>query len=150
MDGNFLQLTEEEAEVLVCAPVRSVLKVMEILGPLVTSDKSSIRNLEVIFDSALSLEADVVRSCFYQLRKISQVSFSRSGSKLEIHTHAFISSLLDFCNSVFTCFNKSSRRCLQLAQHAATTLLTESSKYSNVTLILIQLYWLAINLQSAL
>lgn len=49
MDGNFLQLTEEETEVLVCAPVRSVLKVMEILGPLVTSDKSSIRNLEVSF-----------------------------------------------------------------------------------------------------
>uniref|UniRef100_A0A669AZZ0 Reverse transcriptase domain-containing protein n=1 Tax=Oreochromis niloticus TaxID=8128 RepID=A0A669AZZ0_ORENI len=145
MADNFLQLNEEKTEVLVCAPDRHVPNIMNALGPLSTCVKSSIRNLGVTFDSALTLDVHIkslVRSCFYHLRNISKLSPLVSHTELEIVIHAFISSRLDYCNSLFTCLNKNSLERLQIVQNAAARLLTKTSKYSHVTPLLIQLHWL--------
>uniref|UniRef100_A0A669DHZ7 Reverse transcriptase domain-containing protein n=1 Tax=Oreochromis niloticus TaxID=8128 RepID=A0A669DHZ7_ORENI len=147
MADNFLQLNEEKTEVLVCAPDRHVPNIMNALGPLSTFVKSSIRNLGVTFDSALTLDVHVkslVRSCFYHLRNISKLSPIVSHTELEIVIHAFISSRLDYCNSLFTCLNKNSLERLQIVQNAAARLLTRTSKYSHVTPLLIQLHWLPV------
>ncbi|KAF7647374.1 hypothetical protein LDENG_00173240 [Lucifuga dentata] len=40
--------------------------------------------------------------------------------------HAFISSRLDYCNSLFTCLNKTSLNRLQTVQNAAARLLTKT------------------------
>uniref|UniRef100_A0A669BKN7 Reverse transcriptase domain-containing protein n=1 Tax=Oreochromis niloticus TaxID=8128 RepID=A0A669BKN7_ORENI len=144
MADNFLQLNEEKTEVLVCAPDRHVPNIMNALGPLSTFVKSSIRNLGVTFDSALTLDVHVkslVRSCFYHLRNMSHIV---SHTELEIVIHAFISSRLDYCNSLFTCLNKNSLKRLQIVQNAAARLLTKRSKYSHVTPLLIQLHWLPV------
>uniref|UniRef100_A0A669F551 Reverse transcriptase domain-containing protein n=1 Tax=Oreochromis niloticus TaxID=8128 RepID=A0A669F551_ORENI len=144
---NFLQLNEEKTEVLVCALDRHVPNIMNALGHLSTSVKSSIRNLGVTFDSALTLDVHVkslVQSCCYHLRNISKLSPIVSHTELEIVIHAFISSRLDYCNSLFTCLNKNSLECLQIVQNAAARLLTRTSKYSHVTPLLIQLHWLPV------
>ena len=62
--------------------------------------------------------------------------------------HAFISSRLDYCNSLFTCLNKSSIHCLQTVQNAAARLLTQSNRWSHITPILISLHWLLVNFRS--
>ena len=107
---------------------------MEILCPLASFLKPSVRNLVVsnfstaTLDSALTLVAHVkslVHSCFYHLKHCQ--------SEMEMIIHAFISSCLDYCNSMFTCLS------------AAVRLLTKSSKYSNVTLLQTQLHWLPVH-----
>lgn len=47
-------------------------------------------------------------------------------SEPEIVSYTFISSHLDYCNSLFTCLSKSSLDCLQVVQISAARLLTKS------------------------
>ncbi|KAF7664436.1 hypothetical protein LDENG_00176370, partial [Lucifuga dentata] len=81
---------------------------------------------------------------FYHLRNIAKLSSIVSRSELEIIIHAFISSRLDYCNSLFTCLSKTSMDRLQVVQNAAAKLLTKSSKRSHVSPLLISLHWLPI------
>ncbi|KAF7654611.1 hypothetical protein LDENG_00067310 [Lucifuga dentata] len=59
--------------------------------------------------------------------------------------HAFISSRLDYCNSLFTCLIKTSSNWLQTVQNAAAGLLTKANRRSHITPILCGLHWLPIN-----
>lgn len=94
-----------------CAPDRFVPEVME--SPLATFPKSSISNLWIIFYSAFTLDGHVKsRFRFYRLRNIA----SFHCVMMENVINAFISSLLDNCNSQFTCLNKASLERLQPIQ----------------------------------
>jgi len=62
----------------------------------------------VTHDTALTLDAHVkslVCSCFYHLKNIAKLSPIVSRSEMEMIIHAFISSRLDYCNSIFTCLS---------------------------------------------
>uniref|UniRef100_A0A3P9LSI1 Reverse transcriptase domain-containing protein n=1 Tax=Oryzias latipes TaxID=8090 RepID=A0A3P9LSI1_ORYLA len=147
MSDNFLQLNESKTEVLVCAPDKCLPQIVESLGPLASFIKPSVRNLGVILDPVLSLDCHInslVRSCFYHLKNIAKLSHILSRSEMEMLIHAFISTRLDYCNSIFTCLNEKSLERLQVVQNAAARLLTKSSKYSHVTPLLNQLHWLPI------
>lgn len=76
--------------------------------------------------------------------KHSLMNSSVSRHELEIVINTFISSHLDYCNSLFSSLNKTSLTELQVVQDTATSLLTNSS---HVTQLLTQLHWLPINLQ---
>ena len=56
-----------------------------------------------------------------------------------------ISSRLDYCNSLFTCLNKTSIDKLQLVHNAAARLLTRSKKSCHITPILASLHWLPVH-----
>lgn len=60
-----------------------------------------------------------------------------SRSELKIVSHTFISSRLDYCNSLFACLNKASFEHQQVVQNTAASLLAEFCKYSHVTSLLI-------------
>ncbi len=116
---------------------------MESLGSLSSSVKPILCNLGVSMIQALSLDQHLscsVCSCFY----ITKLRPVESRAEMELIIHAFISSCLDYCNSLFTCLSKTSLNCLQVVQNAAAKLLTKSSKRSLVTPILISLHWLPI------
>lgn len=66
-----------------------------------------------------------------------------SRHELEMVINTFISSRLDYCNSLFSSLNKTSLTELQVVQDTSTRLLTNSS---HVTQLLTQLHWLPINL----
>lgn len=67
-------------------------------------------------------EYHFVKNWFYHLRNISKITVMLSKSDLELIIHAFISSRLDFCNFLLTCFSKSALNHLHLVQNAATRL----------------------------
>lgn len=67
-----------------------------------------------------------------------------SDSDLEMITHAFVSSCLGYCNSLFMCFNKGSLKHLQIVQNAAARLLKGTRKRDHITLILSSLHWLPV------
>jgi len=63
---------------------------------------------------------------------------------MELIIHAFISSRLDYCNSLFTCLNKFSLSCLQMVQNAAARLITETNRTAHLTPVLFNLHWLSV------
>lgn len=66
-------------------------------GAFGSSVMPSLRNLEVIFDKALSLEhhsKQRTRNCFFQLKNIFKLRSMVSVGDLEMIIHAFVSSEL--------------------------------------------------------
>ncbi len=66
-----------------------------------------VRNLGFIFDKNLSCEvhlSNVIKSCYYHLRNIAAIKKYLTKSHIEILVHSFITSKLDFCNSLFSAF----------------------------------------------
>uniref|UniRef100_A0A8C6TLJ0 Reverse transcriptase domain-containing protein n=1 Tax=Neogobius melanostomus TaxID=47308 RepID=A0A8C6TLJ0_9GOBI len=144
---NCLQLNSKKTETLIIAPEQKIPSIVNHLGSLGSSVQSSIRNLGVWFDQSLSLDSHsrhLAKNCFFHLRNFAKLRPILSKSDLELVIHAFISSRLDYCNSLFTCFNKSALNRLQMVQNAAARLLTGSSRRSHITPILSSLHWLPI------
>lgn len=95
----------------------------------------------------MSLEHHVkllLKNCFFQLRNISKLTSMVSKHELEMIIHAFVSSRLDYCNSLFTCLNMKLLTRLQLVQNSAARLLTRTNRRQHITLILKSLHWLPI------
>ena len=141
MADHFLQLYEDKTEILMSAPPSVVPNIRDGLGSLTSSVKSSIRSLGVTMDQHVKCQ---IRSCFFQLGNTAKLRTIVSQVEMEMLIHAFISSRLDYCNSLFTCLSKTSLDRLQVVQNAAAKLLTRFSKRSHVTPILIALHWLSI------
>ncbi len=99
----------------------------------------------MLFDSGLKFDKQinsVVKSCFYHLRHLAKVKPFLSLKNFEIVIHAFITSRLDYCNSLDYGANQSSIGRLQVVQTAAARLLTGNRKFDHISPILTSLHWL--------
>ena len=65
-----------------------------------------------------------------------------SKAELEMVIHAFISSRLDYCNSLFSCLNKKDLDRLQTVQNAAAR---RTHKRAHITPVLAALHWLPVH-----
>lgn len=127
MAQNVLQLNENKSEVILFGPPDSIKLTTSSLGNLSTLIKPQFKNLDVIFDSAFKFDKQVnavVKASFYQLRTLAKIKSFLSPKDLEKVIHAFISSRLDYCSSLYTGISHSSMSRLQLVQNAAARLLT--------------------------
>lgn len=70
-----------------------------------------------------------------------------SKDDLELIIHAFVSSRLDYCNSLFSCLNKKELSHLQQVQNSAARLLTRANKRTHIIPILEALHWLPVSLR---
>ncbi len=86
----------------------------------------------------------LTHTCFFHLRNIAKLRSIVSHAELETIIHAFVSSRLDYCNSLFLCLNKTSIDRLQLIQNAAARLLTRTTKHCHITPVLESLHWLPV------
>ena len=75
---------------------------LTIAGHRVTA-RSSVRDLGVVLDNTLSMQAhvgQVTKSCYYQLRNIGQIRRSINEGACKTLVHALVTSRIDYCNSV--------------------------------------------------
>ena len=145
LSENYLQLNSDKTETLIIAPENAIPHIKQCIGTLGASVLPKIRNLGVIFDSTMSLEHHsklLTKNCLFQLRNISKLRPLVSKPELELIIHAFISSRLDYCNSLFTCFNKKELDRLQVIQNSAARLLTHTNRRTHITPVLAALHWL--------
>jgi len=97
-----------------------------LLSTVVTVVDSAC-DLGVIIDSQLCLDAHVAALCrcgYYQLRQLRPVIWSLSAKATETLVHAFVSSQLDYCNSLLYDIADGLYRCLQSIQNAAARLVS--------------------------
>ncbi len=107
----------------------------------------SAKNLGVIFDDTLSLKphvASICKAAFYQLRRISRIRRFITLPAAKTLVHSFVSSRLDYCNSVLSGLPNCDIQKLQCVQNAAARLVTHSKKYDHITPVLADLHWLPV------
>ena len=145
MANNFLQLNENKTEIIVFGAPNSVSTLNIDLGPLSSNHHSVVKNLGVVFDSPLSFVKqinNVVKNSFFQLRIIAKMKSFLSYSDLETLIHAFITSRLDYCNSLYVGLPQCTLSRLQLVQNAAARLLTGVRRHDHISPVLAELHWL--------
>ncbi len=94
MTSNFLLLNSDKTEILLIGPKISTQNLL---------DSSTVTNLGVVLDSNLSFEnniSHVTKTAFFHLRNISKLRNMLSVSDAEKLVHAFMTSRLDYCNTL--------------------------------------------------
>ena len=98
----------------------------------------------VAVGSGLQWFSSYLCSCFFHPRDIAMLRLNVSPAENKALIHVFISSHLDYWNSLFTCPSKTYVDHLDVVQNTAAKLLTISSKQAHVNPIVITLNWLPI------
>ena len=105
------------------------------------------RNLGVIFDSKLSFKqhiSELRQSSFFHLRRIKSVKTFIPRHMLETLVHAFITSRVDWCNSLFYGLPNTTISKIQTVHNACAKFLTGSKKYDSASDKLKDLHWLPV------
>ena len=103
------------------------------------------------FDSDFSFSKhaeNVCKSCFIQLRQFRNIrQFLTQDAAVSV-ANAFVSSRLDYCNSLFRSLSKFNLHKLQSIQNSAARIVANSSKFTRITPVLRKLHWLPVQFHS--
>lgn len=150
MTSNFLLLNSDKTEVIALGPEHLRNKLcsdIALIDGLAVASSSTVRNLGVIFDQDMSFNshiANISKTAFFHLRNIAKIRHILSQKDAEILVHAFITSRLDYCNSLLSGCPSKSIKTLQLIQNAAARLLTRTSMRDHISPVLASLHWLPV------
>ena len=150
MTRNFLLLNSDKTEVLILGPKHLRDKLsndIAALDDIAVASNETVRNLGVIFDPDLSFNSHlklISRTAFFHLRNISKIRHVLSQKDAEKLVHAFVTSRLDYCNSLLSGSSSKSLKTLQLVQNAAARVLTKTKKREHISPVLASLHWLPV------
>ncbi|KAK9528429.1 hypothetical protein VZT92_012591 [Zoarces viviparus] len=100
------------------------------------SPSPHICNLGLMFDSNLSFEhhfKQITRTAFFHLKNIARLCPSLSSSAAETLILAFITSRIDYCNSILHGTSSKILNKLQYIQNSAARLLTHTRSRDHIT-----------------
>uniref|UniRef100_A0A8C6KP73 Reverse transcriptase domain-containing protein n=1 Tax=Nothobranchius furzeri TaxID=105023 RepID=A0A8C6KP73_NOTFU len=149
LSENVLLLNDAKTEAIIFSPKTS--QSPQLTLPFITSGlKTYVTNLGVVMDAKLKIDIhvnQVVKTCFYHLTRLSKVKPILKRRHLHSVVHAFITSRLDYSNSVLFGISFSTLARLQLVQNAAARFLTGTRQREHITPVLANLHWLPIHLR---
>ena len=150
--SNKLSLNERKSEMIqITSKFRNTNNFPDFVtgaGSLNSSDY--VRDLGLTIDKNLTFHQHIKNICksasfgIFKIGKIRKLLDQPTTAKL---IHAFVSSHLDYCNSVFSGLPQSYLLPLQRIQNTAARLVTLSRKSEHITPILRSLHWLPIHLR---
>lgn len=147
---NKLKLNDGKTEFLLIGTRQQLAKVRLDhinIGNIEVQTSPVARDLGVWFDSLLNMETHVKKiskTSFYYLYNLRRIRKYLSRDVVEKLVHAFITSRLDYCNSLLFGMPGCLISKIQRIQNAAARLVTNSSKYDHITPILYDLHWLPV------
>jgi len=150
MTQNKLKLNDDKSELLFISSSWQKRKspVTDLtIGNHTVSPTSSAKNLGVTFDSHLKMDAQVRSICqksHFHLRNIGKIRKYLNLDSANKVVHAFISSRLDYNNSLLYGLPKTQILKLQRLQNSAARIITRSKKAESITPHLIKLHWLPV------
>ena len=127
------------------------LRLLDVKSIKINDDEiffcSTARNLGVIFDTHLSMDAHVKSvsvECRLQLRQLRLIRKSLNESTLKTLVHAFIHSKVDYCSSLLYGISNRLISRLQSIQNQAARLVLGGYKFEPITPLLRDLHWLPV------
>ena len=125
MCHNFSMLNSNKIEVLLgpILMIDSLSNHIVNLDGMALASSTTVRNLGVIFDQEVAFNSHVKqlsRTAFFHLGNIVKIWHILSQQDAEKQVHAFATSRLDYCNSLFSGCRNKILKTLQLIQNAAT------------------------------
>ena len=151
MIHNRLLINDDKSEFILIGTRQQLGKLRPInihVGSSEISPSSNVKNLGCWIESKLDMSTHITNVCkaaFYHLHNIRRIKKYLSRKSLLILVHAFITSKLDYCNSLLYGLPKCRIYMLQRVQNAAARLVMDAGKYSHITPVLCELHWLPVN-----
>ena len=151
MIKNKLKINDSKTEFII---FRSPLLKTDLSGVSISvgdsqiSSSPKVRDLGVIFDNCLSLDAhisNICRSTHFHLRNIGRIRTLLTFDATAQLIHALITTRLDFCNSILYNLPNNKIERLQRIQNQAARMLTRSPRRNHITPVLRELHWLRIS-----
>ena len=120
------------------------------IGNIIVQSAQNVKNLGVIFDNCLNLKKQTMsisKSAYFQLRRIGSIRKYLNDNAATKLIHAFVTSRLDYCNSLLSGSPAYQLARLQRIQNSAARIVTRTRKYEHITPVLVKLHWLPIPLR---
>ena len=150
MNNDKLLLNDDKTEFLMIGTKQQLAKVNIdhiLIGDSAIRPKGVVKNLGTWLDSTLSMNSHVNNICsnaFYYLYNIRRIRKYLSRRSTETLIHAFVSSRVDYCNSLLYGLPTYQLHKLQRVQNAAARLIFRESRYCHVSPLLFNLHWLPV------
>ena len=149
MQANDLKLNQDKTEImLIHSKFKAYIDPPIIqIGDDMIHVSSTATNLGFKFDKYLCCHDQIKQVCkssFYFIRNIAKIRNYLTDSATESVVHAFITSKLDYCNSLYYGLPKYLLKRLQCIQNSAARLVVQARKFDHVTPVLIKLHWLPV------
>ena len=117
------------------------------VGGIRVHSSPSVRDLGVTFDAFGTMSchvANVCKSAFFSLWKVGRIRNVLDQGSTEKLVHAFITSRIDYCNSLLFGLCDFKIKKLQAIQNSAARLVTRTNKFDHITPVLERLHWLPV------
>ena len=150
MREDQLMLNDDKTEFLIIGTRQQLSKVsiQSIkIGQTKVSPVASARNSGTWFDTHLDMGTHITKTCssaFYYLYYIHHIRRYLSRESTEKLAHAFISSGLDYCNSLVYGIREYQTMKLQRVMNASARLIYRAHKFCHITPLLAELHWLPV------
>ncbi len=147
---NKLKLNDDKTVFMLIGNKPQVQKVVfdsVIIGESYIETSPNCTNLGAGFDSDMSMKHHVNITCksgFYHLRNIARIKKCLTYNALQTIIHAFISSRMDYCNTLLAGLPECVLQKVQYLQNSAARLLSGTGKYDHITPVLRSLHWLPV------
>ena len=149
MVHNRLKLNQDKTEVLVfssCYRPRPNIGNLAIVDMMVNCSTKA-KDIGVTLDNSLSMVPHITAVCksaFFHLRNISKIRGFLNTETTKTLVHAFVTSKVDYCNSLLYGVPKYLLQRLQRVLNCAARIVFKSNKYDHITPLLRELHWLPI------
>ena len=150
MLADKLKLNDDKTDFIIIGTRQRLKKVtfntLRVSNTQVTS-LSQAKNLGSWFDTQMNLNTHVTNCCqaaFFHLFNIRRIRKFLNHETVQILVNAFVTSRLDYCNSLLYGLPATQLNKLQRVQNAAARLICTISCFDHISPILFELHWLPI------
>ena len=150
MISDNLMLNDDKTEFLILGTRQQLAKVNIDnikVGSARVSPVSAVRNLGSWFDSQLTMSSHISKLCsvaFYHLCNIRRIRKYLSQETAGTLVHAFITSRIDYCNSLLYGLPSNQLAKIQRVLNASARLVCNAPRFCHITPIMRDLHWLPI------
>ena len=150
MAKNKLKLNAHKTEIMIIGTWQQLRKVnidQVIIDGSSVLPSNELRDLGVWFDSHLNMRSHVTHLCcsaFYYLYNIRKIRKYLSTQATETLIHSFVTTRIDYCNSLLYGLPQFLIDKLQRVHNTAARLVTNSHKFCHITPVLRDLHWLPV------
>ncbi len=150
MKSNLLMLNDSKTEVVLLGTKQQLCKLSNLeisVGNANIKPCTKVRNLGVIFDNNMTMEDHVNNICktsYFYIRLLGKLRKFLDKETGAMITHAFVTSRLDYCNSLLYGISSSLIAKLQHILNTAARIVTRTKIGNHITPVLKSLHWLSV------